>query len=48
MVDDLNSLKIIGNAELQERPIEEILAKMMDHVIDEMEILRSANEQKNL
>jgi len=46
MVDDLNSLKIIGNAEFQDRPIEEILAKMMDHVIDEMEILRSANEQK--
>ncbi|CAF0867186.1 unnamed protein product [Rotaria sp. Silwood1] len=46
MVDDLNSLKIIGNAELQERPIEEVLAKMMDHSIDEMETLRSANEQK--
>lgn len=46
MVDDLNSLKIIGHAELQERPIEEILAKMMDHIIDEMEGLRSANEQK--
>ncbi len=25
MVDDLNSLKIIGNAELQERPIEEVI-----------------------
>jgi hypothetical protein len=24
MVDDLNSLKIIGSAELQERPIEEV------------------------
>ncbi|CAF3082161.1 unnamed protein product [Rotaria socialis] len=46
MVDDLNSLKIIGSAELQERPIEEILVKMMDHAIDEMETLRSTNEQK--
>ncbi|CAF1171025.1 unnamed protein product [Rotaria sordida] len=46
MVDDLNSLKIIGSTELQERPIEEVLAKMMDHAIDEMETLRSANEQK--
>jgi len=27
MVDDLNSLKIIGNAELQERPIEEVIYK---------------------
>ena len=25
MVDDLNSLKIIGSAELQERPVEEVL-----------------------
>ncbi|CAF0729543.1 unnamed protein product [Adineta steineri] len=46
MVDDLNSLKIIGSAELQERPIEEILAKMMDHAIDEMETLRSISEEK--
>ncbi|CAF0916131.1 unnamed protein product [Rotaria sordida] len=46
MVDDLNSLKIIGSTELQERPIEEVLAKMMDHAIEEMETLRSANEQK--
>ena len=26
MVDDLNSLKIIGSAELQERPVEEVLS----------------------
>jgi hypothetical protein len=25
MVDDLNSLKIIGSAELQERPVEEVI-----------------------
>jgi len=46
IVDDLNSLKIIGSAELQERPIEDILAKMFDHTIDEIEILRTANEEK--
>jgi hypothetical protein len=36
MVDDLNSLKIIGNAELQERPIEEVIYKKKMRDFDEM------------
>ncbi|CAM4951281.1 unnamed protein product [Rotaria socialis] len=45
-VEALNSLKIIGSIELQERPNEEVLNKIMDYTIDEMQILRSENEQK--
>jgi len=30
VVDDLNSLKIIGYAELQERPIEEVKTKLIE------------------
>ncbi|CAF2672943.1 unnamed protein product [Rotaria sp. Silwood2] len=45
-VEALNLLKIVGSIELQERPNEEVLAKIMDYTIGEMETLRSGNEQK--
>ncbi|UJR20535.1 hypothetical protein I4U23_023662 [Adineta vaga] len=45
-IEALNSLKIIGNVELEERPNDEVLSKMMDYTIDEMDMLRAANEQK--
>ncbi|CAF1444928.1 unnamed protein product [Adineta steineri] len=45
-IEALSSLKIIGSIELQERPNDEVLSKIMDYTINEMEILRSANEQK--
>ncbi|CAF0963938.1 unnamed protein product [Rotaria sp. Silwood1] len=45
-VEALNSLKIVGSIELQARPNEEVLTKIMDYTIGEMETLRSENQQK--
>ncbi|CAF3912553.1 unnamed protein product [Rotaria sordida] len=45
-VEALNSLKIVGSIELQERPNEEVLTKIIDYTIGEMETLKAGNEQK--